>query len=127
LQGLTNLLLNVSCKSKFKFWISLYKNIFQTGQFAEGFVVNGVLHGPFTILGITQILPVSIISTFLFFYRHLHVTFFKGRKLRRDNNHRLSIGMGFIGTYSNGRADGEFWIGMKGNGYLHGILEFNLI
>lgn len=35
--------------------------------------------------------------------------------------------MGFIGTYSNGKADGEFWIGMKGNGYLHGILEFNLI
>jgi len=35
--------------------------------------------------------------------------------------------MGFIGTYSNGKADGEFWIGMKGNGYLHGNLEFNLI
>ena len=29
---------------------------------------------------------------------------------------------GFFGSYKNGKADGDFWVGMKGGGYLHGKL-----
>jgi len=40
--------------------------------------------------------------------------------LIRGNKINLHDGVGFIGTYTNGRAEGKFWIGMKGDGYMHG-------
>ncbi len=33
----------------------------------------------------------------------------------------LEKGFGFLGHYKNGQAIGDFWAGMKGGGYLHGI------
>ncbi len=43
---------------------------------------------------------------------------FQGRKTpsRKVN----TLGIGFLGNYVNGRADGNFWIGMRGGGFLHG-------
>ncbi len=34
-----------------------------------------------------------------------------------------SSGNQFLGRFQNGKAVGTFWIGMKGDGYLHGRLS----
>ena len=44
---------------------------------------------------------------------------FQGRALMAESI-GYSNGFAFIGNYVNGRPHGTVWVGMKGNGYLHG-------
>ena len=62
-------------------------------------VEKGILNGPMMLQKINQILP---------------------RPGTRRETFLFHPGFGFIGMYKNGRPDGDFWIGMKGRGYLHG-------
>ena len=39
------------------------------------------------------------------------------------NNLKARPGVGFIGRFKNGILDGPFWVGMPGNGFLHGIVN----
>ncbi len=67
---------------------------------------EGVMHGPVYVYGLSAILDIEARG---FIYA-------VGRNQHHAGNH-------FLGRFKNGQADGAFWIGMIGNGYLHGHVD----
>ncbi len=69
---------------------------------------EGVMHGPVYSYGLSSVLDIEA-RGFIYAYEG-----------RRNHHHP---GNHFVGRFKNGQAFGNFWIGMLGNGYLHGEVD----
>ena len=88
------------------------------GQAVFTTIRDGVLHGPVYTYGLRAIMDIEK-RGFTFGGPHNMYEEFNLNQLT------AAPGTGFLGRFKNGKLEGNFWLGMLGNGFLHGKVDEN--